>query len=362
MDKKTVKGLLQWYHLHKRNLPWRSDKKPYHIWISEIMLQQTRAAVVTDYYLRFIRELPDEAALSEVPDERLMKLWEGLGYYSRARNLKKAAREIMTRHDGHFPETREEILGLSGIGPYTAGAIGSICFGLPTPAVDGNVLRVMTRFTADPSCIDDAETKKHISDELAKIYEKSIPEERGLLTQSLMELGAVVCGPNRKPLCGECPLQKKCLAHQEGRETDFPKRKAKTPPREEERTVLILMSEESDVRVALHKRGDSGLLAGLWEFPNLSGHTEIRDILKKLDGQGMGQITPVMEHPATHVFSHIKWLNQGIYLKVEKCPGHLSEVGDLIWTEVSALEKDYALPSAFRPFLDMLRKLTEEKK
>lgn len=196
--------LLPWYQENHRCLPWRETKEPYHIWLSEIMLQQTRVEAVKGYYARFLAALPTVEALANCDDDALHKLWEGLGYYSRVRNLKKAAQVIQERYNGQFPGEYDAVLALPGIGEYTAGAVCSIAFDLPVPAVDGNVLRVFSRLTDDPSPIDLPAVKASVRERLAAIY----PKEAGDFTQALMELGATVCGPNRKPECGSCPCRK----------------------------------------------------------------------------------------------------------------------------------------------------------
>ena len=211
-------AILPWFSENKRDLPWRRDREPYHIWISEIMLQQTRVEAVKGYYTRFLEKLPTVSALAEADDDLLHKLWEGLGYYSRVRNLKKAAQVIQSQHGGRFPETYEEILALPGIGEYTAGAICSIAFDQPTPAVDGNVLRVISRLTADDTPIDNPAYKRQVREALAAIY----PLEAGAFTQALMELGATLCGPNWKPRCDECPCRSFCQAAQLGKAEQFP--------------------------------------------------------------------------------------------------------------------------------------------
>ena len=227
--------LLPWYYANRRDLPWRKDREPYHVWLSEIMLQQTRVEAVKGYYARFLETLPTVAALSECDDDLLHKLWEGLGYYSRVRNLKKAARVVMTAHAGVFPRTHAEVLALPGIGAYTAGAICSICFGLPTPAVDGNVLRVFSRLTDDPSPIDLPATKKRVTETLSAIY----PAEAGDFTQALMELGATICGPNRKPDCEHCPCKGICRGYAHGTAEALPVKAPKKEKRQEDRTVFL---------------------------------------------------------------------------------------------------------------------------
>ena len=223
--------LLLWYRENARDLPWRKKPTAYRVWVSEIMLQQTRVAAVLDYYRRFLEELPDVQALAEVPEERLMKLWQGLGYYSRARNLQRAARTIVSGFGGRFPERYEDIRALPGVGDYTAGAVGSIAFGLPTPAVDGNVLRVIARITGDGGDISTPAMKKRVTEALARVIPVDAP---GDYNQALMELGATVCLPNGAPLCEKCPAARLCTAFQQGRTGELPVKAPKKPRREED--------------------------------------------------------------------------------------------------------------------------------
>ena len=276
---RIVPPLLEWFAAHKRDLPWRRDREPYHVWLSEIMLQQTRVEAVKPYYARFLDTLPDIPSLSTCDHDALMKLWEGLGYYSRARNLQKAAQQIMTNFSGDFPRTYEEIRSLSGIGDYTAGAISSICFDLPEPAVDGNVLRVYTRLLADARCTDDGTVKRDIRDTLRHVYAASPAGTRGTLTQALMELGATVCVPNGAPLCGECPLRSSCEAFRSNTIRQYPVRREKKARKTEEYTVYILQCGD---RIAVQKRPDSGLLAGLWELPHLSGNRRAQQAINDI--------------------------------------------------------------------------------
>ena len=326
--------LLPWYKENHRDLPWRQDQEPYHVWLSEIMLQQTRVEAVKGYYARFLQALPTIEALAKADEETLYKLWEGLGYYSRVRNLHKAANEIMERHGGVFPTKYDDIRALSGIGDYTAGAIGSICFDLPTPAVDGNVLRVCTRLTADPSPIDQMQTKKQLTEKLAAIY----PKESGDFTQALMELGATVCVPNGAPLCAQCPLQKICLAHRNGKETEFPVKAKKKPRKIQEMTVLLLHDGDA---FALRKRPRTGLLAGLWEFPHLDGKYSMEQLLEYLEQQGIAVSDVEKTMEKVHIFTHKEWHMTGVFLSCQKG-------GFYTWGNHS----DYALPTAFRIFLE----------
>ncbi|MCI8307746.1 MAG: A/G-specific adenine glycosylase [Lachnospiraceae bacterium] len=344
MDKctKLVEYLVNWYPDHARDLPWRKDTEPYHVWISEIMLQQTRVEAVKEYYKRFLKALPTIDALASVEDDYLLKLWEGLGYYNRARNLKKAAVAIVGDRNGAFPDTYEEILSLAGIGEYTAGAIGSICFDLPTPAVDGNVLRVYTRVMEEASNIDKQATKKKIREQLAKLYSKG---QCGILTQSLMELGATVCLANGTPKCGECPLRTLCGAKEHDTWRQYPVRDGKKSRKREDKTVFVLRCRD---RIAVRKRAGKGLLAGMWEFPNVEG---ILIEQQAADAASQWNTAPERMHRKltyTHVFSHVEWRMTAYYLVC----GQMCE--RFRWVTMEELEHEVAMPSAFRPFLDTL--------
>ncbi len=329
--------LLPWYYENRRELPWRADREPYHIWLSEIMLQQTRVEAVKGYYARFLEALPTIEALANCDDDALHKLWEGLGYYSRVRNLKKAAREIMALHDGVFPTSHAQVLALPGIGDYTAGAICSIAFGQPTPAVDGNVLRVWSRLTDDPSPIDLPATKTRVKEALAAIY----PKEAGDFTQALMELGATLCGPNRKPDCESCPCRGICLGNQNGTAETLPIKSPKKEKRQEDRTVFIL---SCDGRYALEKRPGKGLLAGLWQFPNVPGKLDTENALAEVERMGLRPRELIREIHRKHIFTHIQWNMKGIYLEVTDTAGTFQ------WFTEEEAETQAALPTAFRQF------------
>ena len=329
--------LLPWYRANRRDLPWRKDKDPYHIWVSEIMLQQTRVEAVRGYYSRFLSTLPDVASLANADDEQLNKLWEGLGYYSRVRNLKKAAQQVVERHDGKFPEKYEEVLALAGIGEYTAGAICSIAFDQPTPAVDGNVLRVASRLTNDDTPIDLPAYKKHIQATLADIY----PKDAGDFTQALMELGATVCGPNRKPDCESCPCCDICKARQCNTAERLPVKLPKRGRREEDMTVFVL---HCDGLYALEKRQDSGLLAGLWQFPNIPGIQEPQQALNAVSAMGLKPKDILRQVDKVHIFTHVQWNMRGIYVEVE------APDGAFVWCDREKINRETALPTAFRQF------------
>ncbi len=329
--------LLPWYYENKRDLPWRADRDAYHVWLSEIMLQQTRVEAVKGYYTRFLQTLPTIEALANCDDEQLHKLWEGLGYYSRVRNLKKAAQQICQQYQGVFPNTYSRILALPGIGDYTAGAIASIAFDLPTPAVDGNVLRVLSRLCNDDAPIDLPETKRAARELLAQIY----PAEAGDFTQALMELGATLCGPNRKPDCGRCPCKPICLARQQGRAEELPRKSPKKEKRQEDLTVFILSCQG---RYALEKRPDRGLLAGLWQFPNLPGHLDTPQALQAARDMGIAVQEIYKEVRRKHIFTHIQWNMKGIYLEAA------APAGDFSWFTQEEVNTRAALPTAFRQF------------
>ena len=334
---KLPQALLPWYKAHRRDLPWRKDKDPYHIWLSEIMLQQTRVEAVKGYYARFLQELPTIAALANCDDDKLHKLWEGLGYYSRVRNLKKAAQAIIERHGGVFPCCHKDILALPGIGSYTAGAICSIAFDHPTPAVDGNVLRVVSRLTEDATPIDLPAYKKSVEQQLAAIY----PKDAGDFTQALMELGATVCGPNRKPGCENCPCKAFCGGAIHGTAEQFPIKLPKKEKKVEEKTVFIL---SCDGQYALQKRPDTGLLAGLWQFPNTSGTLTVNDALQWVQKKGLAPREVLRQVSRQHIFTHIRWEMQGIYLEVTE------PKGEFTWLTAAEIQNHAALPTAFRQF------------
>ena len=342
--------LLPWYEREKRDLPWRKDKDPYHVWLSEIMLQQTRVEAVVGYYQRFLAALPTIKALAETDEETLLKLWEGLGYYNRARNLQKAAQVIGQQHGGVFPQTYDAIRALPGVGPYTAGAIGSICFDLPTPAVDGNVLRVFTRYCEDGGNIDKQSTKTAVEDALRPVYRSP---DCGKMTQALMELGATVCVPNGAPKCESCPLKENCKANKNGTWMFYPVRDAKKARKIVFKTVLILQCGE---RFAIRKRAKTGLLASLWEFPNADvpptqqavPDTAAQHALTLAATLGASPTDLVLQTGYTHVFTHVEWHMTGYLIRCRKMPD------DFLWVTKAQLEHEYALPSAFKPFWELV--------
>ncbi len=341
--KMMISPLLEWYEEHKRPLPWREEPTPYHVWISEIMLQQTRIEAVIPYYHRFLSELPNVQALSEIDDDKLMKLWEGLGYYSRARNLKKAALQIMNEYHGKLPEEISLLRTLSGIGDYTAGAIASISFGKPEPAVDGNVLRVITRILGLTEDITLAATKKRITEELRAVYPSGI--DAGGLTQAIMELGESLCIPNGEAKCSLCPLRNQCTAHLQNLTDSIPVKTPKKARKIEKRTVLLLSCRG---KYAIRKRPDTGLLAKLWEYPNLIGHISESMLADWLQKQMLIPVSIREIGSAIHIFTHIEWHMIGYSVEC-------TEENPLFsWHTAEEIRNHFAIPIAFRAFTAQL--------
>ena len=329
--------LLSWYAANKRDLPWRRDKEPYHIWLSEIMLQQTRVEAVKGYYSRFLKALPTIESLANADDGQLQKLWEGLGYYSRVRNLKKAAQVVMAQYNGQFPMEYAQVLALPGIGEYTAGAICSIAYDLPVPAVDGNVLRVAARLTDDATPIDSPAFKKQVRSQLQAVY----PVRAGAFTQALMELGATICGPNRKPDCENCPCKGFCKGYENGTAESLPVKPKKKPRRIEELTVFIL---SCDGKYALCRREETGLLAGLWQFPNVPGHLDVSTAMAEVEKMGLKTKEIIKKVERKHIFTHVQWDMCGVYMEVKEPAGMFD------WLTPRQIREEAALPTAFRQF------------
>ena len=344
------KPLLLWYDRNRRTLPWREDPTPYKVWVSEIMLQQTRVEAVKPYFERFMSALPDIEALADAPEEELLKLWEGLGYYNRVRNLNQAARQIQTQYGGKMPDTYEELLKLKGIGSYTAGAIASIAFGRAVPAVDGNVLRVVSRIRQDDRLITDSKVKAAVERDLAEV----IPEDRpGDFNQAMMELGACVCIPNGEPLCEKCPLAELCMAHQAGRETEYPRRAQKNPRQIEERTVLIIRDEN---KAAIRRRNEKGLLAGMYELPSLPGFRTAEEVKDYLAAGGIKVLRIQPLEDAKHIFTHREWHMRGFMVRVDELEHGLpgEEIRDWLYIEPEETRERYPIPSAFGAYVKYL--------
>ncbi len=358
MDKTRLDGivppLLSWFSETARELPWRSDPTAYHVWVSEIMLQQTRVEAVRPYYMRFVEELPDVRALADCREERLLKLWEGLGYYNRVRNMQKAAADILERYEGELPSEYEELLTLPGIGRYTAGAIASIAYGRAVPAVDGNVLRVVSRICGNEEDIKKQSVRALFEKELARILPEKAP---GAFNQALMELGAVVCVPNGAPLCAACPVRESCFAFETGRQREIPVRTAKKQRRIEERTVLVIRDGE---RTVIRQRPKRGLLAGLYELPNYPGLLSADEALKTVKSEGWDPVRIRKLDEARHIFSHVEWHMEGYLVLVEELAGD----GRDGWLFVGAerTESEFPVPAAFAAYTKYLNiRLGQEK-
>ncbi len=336
--------LLEWYDSSRRILPWREDPSPYHVWVSEIMLQQTRVEAVRPYYDRFTKALPDIAALAQAGEEELLKLWEGLGYYNRVRNLKKAAQRIMEDYGGVMPEDYGELLKLPGIGSYTAGAVSSIACGKREPAVDGNVLRVLSRLKGDERDISKPAVRTEIEGELRM----TMPQERpGDFNQALMELGAMVCIPTGMPHCRSCPWENMCIAHREKRELEFPRKSLKKPRTIEEKTVLIIRDEN---RAALRQRPKKGLLAGMYEFPSLEGHCSPKEVIDYLKEEGLSVLKIESLENSRHIFTHKEWHMIGYAVRVDELAENKGS-GNMIFVERREVKERYPIPAAYNAYL-----------
>ena len=335
-------ALLNWFYENQRVLPFRTDPSPYHVWLSEIMLQQTRVSAALPYYERFLAALPDIPALAACEEEKLNKLWEGLGYYSRVRNLQKAARIVCERYGGELPADYDALRALPGIGDYTAGAICSISFGIPVPAVDGNVLRVFSRLYNDPGVITDPAVKKAFT---ARVMEHQPPAAPGDYNQALMELGALVCVPNGAPLCEQCPLARLCQARAAGTALSLPQKAAPKARKLEDLTVALV---ESPAGFLIQQRPEKGLLAGLWQPLLWEGAAMTAEqLLAALTALGIHGITECKPIPkAKHIFSHIEWRMTGYTVTVEAQPAP----DGCIWATREQLQTEYTLPGAFKAY------------
>lgn len=349
MQEGQTRELLSWYYENRRILPWREDPTPYHVWLSEIMLQQTRVEAGKAYYLRFLETLPDIASLAAAPEDVYLKLWEGLGYYSRVRNLHKAAVQIMEDYGGRMPEDPKELEKLPGIGPYSAAAIASIAFQKPVVSVDGNLLRVfarMTRYSGDIKAMAARKTAM-------AYYETGLSEagsRPGDFNQALMDLGAGTCLPNGEPLCGQCPWKERCLSHGNGTELSYPVVPEKKERKKEKRTVFLIHRKE---KIAIRRRPEEGLLAGLYEFPEVPGHLKPEEVISALEEMGfsrecLGDVSSFQKLPvAKHIFSHVEWAMTGyeIFLVKEN-----SGQENVFFASLQELQETYSIPSAFEKY------------
>ena len=345
--REAVEPVIQWYRENHRDLPWRNTRDPYRIWVSEIMLQQTRVEAVKRYYERFLSELPTVKELAEVPEDRLMKLWEGLGYYNRVRNMQKAARQVMEEYQGEFPHTYDTIRSLAGIGNYTAGAVSSFAFGIPKPAVDGNVLRVLSRILASEEDI----MKAGVRSWMERAVEEVIPEQNASdFNQGLIELGALVCVPNGDPRCRECPAAGLCLAREKGIQTRLPVKAKAKARRIEKRTILIFRDARG---VAIRKRPSRGLLAGLYELPNVEGHLTGRQAADYGKSIGLMPVRVRKLEEAKHIFSHVEWHMIGYEMLVDELEKSCG--AEMIFAKKEELETVYSIPSAFESYMNLGR-------
>lgn len=345
----VIPTMMEWYRRTARDLPWRERPEAYRVWISEIMLQQTRIEAVKPYYDRFLKQFPGVRELAEAPEEQVLKCWEGLGYYSRARNLQKAAKEITVL--GGFPDTYDGLLALPGVGDYTASAIAAAAFGRREPAVDGNVLRVMTRLTDCHDDISDPKTKRAVRAALAEVMPEE-PADIRIFNQAMMELGATVCGPNTAPRCDDCPVSGLCLGRQRGTAETLPVKKAKKERRVEEKTVFLLMR---DRKIALRKRPKTGLLAGLWEFPNVEGTLDETAAGAAVEAMGLSVIDWQSRLTAKHIFTHVEWRMTGYALTVRG-----DGPAELEWVDAAGLAAR-SVPSAFARYYEEAKRELEMK-
>lgn len=337
-------ALLPWYDRCKREMPWRGAADAYAVWVSEIMLQQTRVEAVRGYFVRFMEALPTPQALAQCPEERLMKLWQGLGYYNRARNMQRAARMVVEQHGGKLPQSYEALAALPGIGDYTAGAVASIAYGLPVPCVDGNVLRVLSRILANGEDV----SRPPVKAAYRALAQAMIPEGRaGDFNQSLMELGATVCLPNGAPLCESCPAAPLCRARLAGTQTDYPVKPPKAARRVEQRTVLLAVHAG---RVLLCQRPQRGLLAGLWEYPAAPGWLSPEETTAFAARFGTPAAAPVPLGGAKHIFTHLEWHMRGYAVP-------LLNAQEGVWATPDELAASYALPSALRAYTAQVREV-----
>ncbi len=343
--KQLFEIIADFYRKEGRSLPWRESTEPYRVWLSEIMLQQTRVEAVIPYFHRFLDALPSVKALAEAEEETVLKLWEGLGYYSRARNLHRAAKAVMTQHGGAFPETYEGLLSLPGVGEYTAAAVGSICFGLPRAAVDGNVLRIYARVFEDGRDILNTAVKKEITEKLSAVF--PVGKEAGDVTQGFMEIGQRYCLPNGTPLCVDCPLKELCQAARNGTAASLPHRAAKSQRKAEEMTVLLLhLAGEGKGKFVLRKRPEKGLLGGLWEFPNTPGKLSAQEALAFAQNLGARADGAVAAEGGVHIFTHKEWHMSGYFIE---CTAFEEKSGFALATQ-DEIKTVYPIASAFGVF------------
>ena len=352
--RKIADPLVKWYREQKRDLPWRHDVTAYKVWVSEIMLQQTRVEAVKPYYARFLNAFPTIEDLANAEEDKLLKMWEGLGYYNRVRNMQKAAQQVMIDYHGEFPAEYEEIRELTGIGNYTAGAIASFAFGIPKPAVDGNVLRVISRLTASYEDIMKANVRERVEEELEEV----IPEKAASdFNQGLIELGAIVCVPNGAPKCGECPLRHLCRAYEQGIALELPVKSKAKERRIEKRTVFVFQDGE---HIAIRKRAGKGLLAGLYEFPNVEGWLSEEEAIAFSKQIGLAPLRIQKLGEGKHIFSHVEWHMTGYRIRVDELERSCTE--KMLFIHPEEIQAEYPIPAAFETYTKQIQiKLGQEK-
>ena len=352
--KLMAEPLVKWYREQKRDLPWRVDVTAYKVWVSEIMLQQTRVEAVKPYYARFLEVFPTIADLANAKEDVLLKMWEGLGYYNRVRNMQKAAQQVLIEYGGEFPGTYEEIRSLTGIGNYTAGAISSFAFGIPKPAVDGNVLRVISRLTASYEDIMKASTRERVEEELEELIPAGAASD---FNQGLIELGAIVCVPNGAPKCEECPLAHLCRAHEKGIELELPVKSKANERRIEKKTVFVFQDGD---HVAIKKRPANGLLAGLYELPNVEGHLTEDEALAYCKQIGLSPLRIQKLEDGKHIFSHVEWQMIGYRIRVDELEKSCRE--KMLFIHPEEIQAEYPIPAAFETYVKYMEiKLGQDK-
>ena len=352
--KLMAEPLIDWYRKNKRDLPWRNNPSPYHVWVSEIMLQQTRVEAVKPFYARFLNELPDIKSLAEAEEDKILKLWEGLGYYNRVRNMQKAAQQVMEIHNGEFPADYEAIRNLTGIGNYTAGAISSFAFGIPKPAVDGNVLRVISRITENYDDIMKASVRTRVDKELEEVIPADAASD---FNQGLIELGAIVCVPNGAPKCEECPVAHLCKAREKGTQLELPVKSKAKARKIEKKTVFIFKDGEN---VAIRKRPAKGLLAKLYELPNVEGHLTEKEALEYSQKIGLAPLHIKELGEAKHIFSHVEWHMIGYAIKVDELEKACTE--KMLFIHPEEVENEYPIPAAFEKYAKCVNVILGQEK
>lgn len=338
--KQFAEKLLHWYDHNARILPWRDEPAPYRVWISEMMLQQTRVEMVIPYFERFLKAVPTVQALADIEEEKLLKLWEGLGYYNRALNLKKAAKMIVEVYGGELPSDPEKLQTLPGIGSYSSGAIASIAFNVKATAIDGNVLRVIARITANKGDI----TERKVKSEIEERVRAMLPKRVGDFNQALMELGATVCIPNGLPKCSECPVNSLCKGYGQGIASEFP---FKTPKKERKILQKTIFIVEYKNQFAIKQRPANGLLPNLWEFPSAERHLSLGECKDYLNQNEIAVNDIKQLNISKHIFTHLEWHMIGYFIAA----ADISQNSKFTWATKNELKHQYSVPKAFKEYM-----------